>query len=313
MPQGLAIFSGRANLALASKVCLYVGVQPGCIEVSNFSDGEIYVQIEENVRGRDVFVIQSTCPPVNENLMELLIMIDALKRSSARRITAVIPYFGYARQDKKDAPRVPISAKLVADLIDAAGADRVLAMDLHTAQLQGFFDIPVDNLFASPVLLQYIKQRHDLELMVVSPDTGGLARARAFARWLDAPLGIIDKRRESKNVAQVLHIIGDVAGRDVLLPDDMIDTAGTIVNAAEAVIKNGARSVMACCTHPVFSGPAIDRIINSPLREVIATDTIPLRHEAQSCEKITALSVSGLLGEAIRRIHNDESVSSLFE
>ena len=226
MPQGLAIFSGRASLALASKVCLYVGVQPGCIEVSNFSDGEIYVQIKENVRGRDVFVIQSTCPPVNESLMELLIMIDALKRSSARRITAVIPYFGYARQDKKDAPRVPISAKLVADLIDAAGADRVLAMDLHTAQLQGFFDIPVDNLFASPVLLQYIKQRHDLELMVVSPDTGGLARARAFARWLDAPLGIIDKRRESKNVAQVLHIIGDVAGRDVLLPDDMIDTAG---------------------------------------------------------------------------------------
>jgi len=313
MPQGLAIFSGRANLALASKVCLYVGVQAGCIEVSNFSDGEVYVQIKENVRGRDVFVIQSTCPPVNENLMELLIMIDALKRSSARRITAVIPYFGYARQDKKDAPRVPISAKLVADLIDAAGADRVLAMDLHTAQLQGFFDIPVDNLFASPVLLQYIKQRHDLDLMVVSPDTGGLARARAFARWLDAPLGIIDKRRESKNVAQVLHIIGDVTGRDVLLPDDMIDTAGTIVNAAEAVIKNGARSVMTCCTHPVFSGPALDRIINSPLREVVVTDTIPLRPEAQARENITTLSVSGLLGEAIRRIHNDESVSSLFE
>jgi ribose-phosphate pyrophosphokinase len=208
---------------------------------------------------------------------------------------------------------VPISAKLVADLIDAAGADRVLAMDLHTAQLQGFFDIPVDNLFASPVLLQYIKQRHDLELMVVSPDAGGLARARAFARLLDAPLGIIDKRREGKNVAQVLNIIGDVAGRDVLLPDDMIDTAGTIVNAAEAVVKNGARSVMACCTHPVFSGPALDRIIDSPLREVIATDTIPLREEAQCCDKITALSVSGLLGEAIRRIHNDESVSSLFE
>jgi ribose-phosphate pyrophosphokinase len=310
MPQGLAIFSGRANLALASKVCLYVGVQPAYVEVSNFSDGEIYVQIKENVRGRDVFVLQSTCPPVNENLMELLIMIDALKRSSARR---VIPYFGYARQDKKDAPRVPISAKLVADLIDAAGADRVLAMDLHTAQLQGFFDIPVDNLFASPVLFQYIKQRHDLDLMVVSPDTGGLARARAFARWLDVPLGIIDKRRESKNVAQVLHIIGDVAGRDVLLPDDMIDTAGTIVNAADAVIKNGARSVMACCTHPVFSGPALDRIINSPLREVIVTDTVPLREEAQACDRITTLSVSGLLGEAIRRIHNDESVSSLFE
>jgi ribose-phosphate pyrophosphokinase len=313
MPQGLAIFSGRANVALAAKVCLYVGVPPGSIEVSTFSDGEIYVQIKENVRGRDVFVLQSTCPPVNENLMELLIIIDALKRSSARRITAVIPYFGYARQDKKDAPRVPITAKLVADLIDAAGADRVLAMDLHTAQLQGFFDIPVDNLFASPVLLQYIQQRHDLNLMVVSPDTGGLARARAFARSLDTSLGIIDKRRESKNVAQVLNIIGDVTGRDILLPDDMIDTAGTIANAAEALLKNGARSVMACCTHPVFSGPAIERLNDSPLREVVVTDTVPLRDEALKCEKITTLSVSGLLGEAIRRIHNDESVSSLFE
>ncbi len=313
MLHGLAIFSGRANAQLATKVCQYAGVPPGCIEVSNFSDGEIYVQIQENVRGRDVFVIQPTCPPVNENLVELLIMIDALKRSSARRITAVIPYFGYARQDKKDEPRVPITAKLVADLIDAAGADRVLAMDLHTAQLQGFFDIPVDNLFASPVLLQSVKQRHDLDLMVVSPDTGGLARARAFARLLEAPLGIIDKRRESKNVAQVLHIIGDVTGRDVLLPDDMIDTAGTIVNAAEALMKNGARSVMACCTHPVFSGPAIERIINSPLREVAVTDTIPLREDALACEKITTLSIAGLLGEAIRRIHNDESVSSLFE
>lgn len=313
MLHGLAIFSGRANAQLATKVCQYVGVPPGCIEVSNFSDGEIYVQIQENVRGRDVFVIQPTCPPVNENLVELLIIIDALKRSSARRITAVIPYFGYARQDKKDEPRVPITAKLVADLIDAAGADRVLAMDLHTAQLQGFFDIPVDNLFASPVLLQSVKQRHDLDLMVISPDTGGLARARAFARLLEAPLGIIDKRRESKNVAQVLHIIGDVTGRDVLLPDDMIDTAGTIVNAAEALVKNGARSVMACCTHPVFSGPAIERIINSPLREVAVTDTIPLREDALACEKITTLSIAGLLGEAIRRIHNDESVSSLFE
>jgi ribose-phosphate pyrophosphokinase len=313
MPHGLAIFSGRANSSLATKVCQYVGVPPGCIEVSNFSDGEIYVQIQENVRGRDVFVIQSTCPPANENLMELLIMIDALKRSSARRITAVIPYFGYARQDKKDEPRVPITAKLVADLLDAAGADRVLAMDLHTAQLQGFFDIPVDNLFASPVLLQYIKQRHDLDLMVVSPDTGGLARARAFARYLEAPLGIIDKRRESKNVAQVLNIIGDVMGHDVLLPDDMIDTAGTIVNAGEALMKNGARSVMACCTHPVFSGPAIERIINSPLREVVVTDTVPLREDAVRCEKIKTLSIAGLLAEAIRRIHNDESVSSLFE
>jgi ribose-phosphate pyrophosphokinase len=313
MPHGLAIFSGRANASLATKVCQYVGVPPGCIEVSNFSDGEIYVQIQENVRGRDVFVIQSTCPPANENLMELLIMIDALKRSSARRITAVIPYFGYARQDKKDEPRVPITAKLVADLLDAAGADRVLAMDLHTAQLQGFFDIPVDNLFASPVLLQYIKQRHDLDLMVVSPDTGGLARARAFARYLEAPLGIIDKRRESKNVAQVLNIIGDVMGHDVLLPDDMIDTAGTIVNAGEALMKNGARSVMACCTHPVFSGPAIERIINSPLREVVVTDTVPLREDAVRCEKIKTLSIAGLLAEAIRRIHNDESVSSLFE
>jgi len=313
MLHGMAIFSGRANLALAAKVCQYVGVPPGCIELSNFSDGEIYVQIRENVRGRDVFVIQSTCPPVNENLVELLIIIDALKRSSARRITAVIPYFGYARQDKKDEPRVPITAKLVADLLDAAGADRVLAMDLHTGQLQGFFDIPVDNLFASPVLLPYIQQRRELDLMVVSPDTGGLARARAFARALDVPLGIIDKRRESKNIAQVLNIVGDVTGRDVLLPDDMIDTAGTIVNAAEALTKNGARSVMACCTHPIFSGPAIERIINSPLREVVVTDTIALREEALECGKITTLSVAGLLGEAIRRIHNDESVSSLFE
>ncbi len=313
MPQGLAIFSGRANPTLAGKVCQYVGVSPGAVDISNFSDGEIYVQIQENVRGRDVFVIQPTCPPVNETLVELLIIIDALKRSSARRITAVIPYFGYARQDKKDAPRVPITAKLVADLIDAAGADRVLAMDLHTGQLQGFFDIPVDNLFASPVLLQYIEQRRDLDLMVVSPDTGGLARARAFARRLDVPLGIIDKRRESKNIAQVLNIIGDVTGRDVLLPDDMIDTAGTIVNAAEALIKNGARSVMACATHPVFSGPAIERIINSPLREAVVTDTIPLREDALKCDKVTTLSVAGLFGEAIRRIHNDESVSSLFE
>src|ERR671930_428658 len=259
MAYELKLFSGNANRSLAEEIAQSLHVPIGDAEVSRFSDGEVFVQVNENVRGTDVFVVQPTCPPVNENLMELLIMIDALKRSSARRITAVIPYFGYARQDKKDAPRVPISAKLVADLIDAAGADRVLAMDLHTAQLQGFFDIPVDNLFASPVLLQYIKQRHDLDLMVVSPDTGGLARARAFARWLDVPLGIIDKRRVGKNVAQVLNIIGDVTGRDVLLPDDLIDTAGTIANAADALIKNGARSMMPCCTHPRFSGAAIHR------------------------------------------------------
>ncbi|RMF92004.1 MAG: ribose-phosphate pyrophosphokinase [Nitrospinota bacterium] len=306
------VFSGRANPPLAREICQYLSIKEGGISISNFSDGEIYVQIHENVRGRDVFVVQPTCPPVNENLMELLIIVDALKRSSARRITAVVPYYGYARQDRKDKPRVPITAKLVADLFTAAGVDRVLAMDLHAGQLQGFFDMPVDNLFATPVLLDYIKKQDYGDLMIVSPDAGGVERARAFAKRLGATLGIIDKRREGQNVSHVMNIIGDVKGKDVVLLDDIIDTAGTIVNAAQALMENGARSVRAYCTHPVFSGPAISRLQDSPLQEVVVTDTIPLRPEALRCKKITVLTVAPLLGEAIRRIHLDDSVSSLF-
>ena len=280
--------------------------------VSSFSDGEIRVKIDENVRGADVFVVQSCCQPVNDSLMELLIVVDALKRSSANRITAVIPYFGYARQDRKDQPRVPITAKLVADLMTTAGADRVLSMDLHAGQIQGFFNVPVDHLYALPVLLDYIVKKQIADLVVVSPDAGGVERARAFAKRLQANLAIIDKRREGPNQAQIMNIIGDVQGKSVLLLDDMIDTAGTIVQGAQACLDHGAREVMTACTHAVLSGPALERLQASCLSQVVVTNTIPLRGKELACPKLHQLSVAPLLGEAIRRIHEDESVSSLF-
>ncbi len=312
MNQELMIFSGTANPALANEICGYLGTKLGEATVASFSDGEIRVKIDQNVRGADVFVVQSCCQPVNDSIMELLIMIDAVKRSSARRITAVIPYFGYARQDRKDQPRVPITAKLVADLVTTAGADRVLSMDLHAGQIQGFFNIPVDHLYALPVLLDYITKRKIADLVVVSPDAGGVERARAFAKRLQANLAIIDKRREGPNQAQIMNIIGDVQGKSALLLDDMIDTAGTIVQGAQACFDQGAREVWAACTHPVLSGPALERLQQSCLTKVVVTDTIPLRGKEQTCQKLQVLSVAPLLGEAIRRIHEDESVSSLF-
>ncbi|MBI3603572.1 MAG: ribose-phosphate pyrophosphokinase [Nitrospirae bacterium] len=312
MYKELKIFSGNSNQALAKEIGGHLGIELGAATVSSFSDGEIRVRIEENVRGADVFLIQSCSPPVNTSVMELLIMIDALKRSSAYRITAVIPYFGYARQDRKDQPRVPITAKLMADLITTAGADRVLTMDLHAGQIQGFFNIPVDNLYAAPVLLDYISKRGGSNLVVVSPDAGGVERARAFAKRLQAQLAIIDKRREGPNNAQVMNIIGDVAGRNALLLDDMIDTAGTIVQGAQACADKGATMVWAGCTHPVLSGPALERLQSSCLTEVVVTNTIPLNGKEQRCPKLKVLSVAPLLGEAISRIHEEESVSSLF-
>ncbi|MFO0705706.1 MAG: ribose-phosphate pyrophosphokinase [Nitrospira sp.] len=312
MNRELKIFSGNANPALAHEICSYLGQKLGEATVSSFSDGEIRVKVEENVRGADVFVVQSTCQPVNDSLMELLIIIDALKRSSANRITAVLPYFGYARQDRKDQPRVPISAKLVADLISTAGTDRVLTMDLHAGQIQGFFNVPVDHLYALPVLLDYITKKKLTDLVVVSPDAGGVERARAFAKRLQANLAIIDKRREGPNQAQIMNIIGDVQGKSVLLLDDMIDTAGTIVQGAEACKEKGAREVWTACTHAVLSGPALDRLMKSCLSQVVVTNSIPLRGKEQICPKLHQLSVAPLLGEAIRRIHEDESVSSLF-
>ena len=312
MDKELKLFSGNANPALAREICGHLGISLGEATVSSFSDGEIRVRIEENVRGADVFVTQSCCTPVNTSIIELLIMIDALKRSSAYRITAVIPYFGYARQDRKEQPRVPISAKLMADLITTAGADRVLTMDLHAGQIQGFFNIPVDHLYATPVLLDYINKRGAADLVVVSPDAGGVERARAFAKRLQAQLAIIDKRREGPNNTQVMNIVGDVDGRNVLLLDDMIDTAGTIVQGAQACAEKGARMVWAGCTHPVLSGPALERLQESCLTEVVVTNTIPLNGKEQRCPKLRVLSVASLLGEAITRIHSEESVSSLF-
>jgi ribose-phosphate pyrophosphokinase len=306
------IFTGNANPGLAQKICAQLDIPLGQALVSAFSDGEIRVEIGENVRGRDVFLIQPTCPPTNHNLMELLIMIDAVKRASARRITAVIPYFGYARQDRKVAPRVPISAKLVADLITAAGARRVLTMDLHAGQIQGFFNIPVDNLFAAPVLLEYIKKHYRNHLVMVSPDVGGVERARAFAKRLSAQIAIIDKRRDRPNSSEVMNIVGQVKGWNSVLLDDMVDTAGTLVKAAQALGEQGAKSIRACATHAVLSGPALDRINDSLLRELVVTDTIPLGEKAGLCPKIKVLSVAGLLGEAIKRIHMEDSVSSLF-
>jgi len=306
------IFSGNSNPALSKKVCSYLNVALGGEKVKRFSDGEIQIEIDENVRSKDVFVIQSTCSPVNENLVELLLMLDALKRASAARITAVIPYYGYARQDKKVAPRVPISAKLVADMLTIAGASRIITLDLHAGQIQGFFDIPVDNLFAAPVLIEYIRNNFNNDLVIVSPDAGGVERARAFAKRLNAGLAIIDKRREAPNEAKAMAVVGDVAGKIVVILDDMVDTAGTMVEAAGAIMKNGAREVYAVCAHPVLSGPSIERIENSPLKALVVTDTIPLGENARSCKKIKVLSISELIGEAIVRSFRGDSVTSLF-
>ena len=311
MNKELKLFSGNANPALAKEICGHLGIELGAATVSSFSDGEIRVKIEENVRGSDVFVLQSCSHPVHTSIMELLIMIDALKRSSASRITAVIPYYGYARQDRKDQPRVPITAKLMADLITTAGADRVLTMDLHAGQIQGFFNIPVDHLYSLPVLLDYISKRAG-DLVVVSPDAGGVERARAFAKRLQAQVAVIDKRREGPNNAQVMNIIGDIKGKSALLLDDMIDTAGTIVQGAQACADKGARNVWAACTHPVLSGPALERLQASALAEIVVTNTITLNGKDQRCPKLRVLSVASLLGEAITRIHEEESVSSLF-
>ena len=310
----LKIFSGRAHLSLADEICTHVGVEPGHVTLYSFSDGEHYVQIDENVRGADVFVIQPTCPPsVNDYLMELLIMLDAFKRSSARRITAVLPYYGYARQDRKDKPRVPITAKLAADLISAAGADRVLTLDLHAAQIQGFFNIPVDHLFAAPVIVGHLKALELGELTIVSPDAGGVERARAYAKRLGASLAIIDKRRFATNQTQVMNIIGEVEERNVFIVDDIIDTAGTLIHSAQALLEKGARSISAACTHAVLSGPAVQRINSSSLSQVITTNSIPTQDKEVDCPKLKTLSIAPLLAEAIMRIHNEDSVSSLFE
>jgi ribose-phosphate pyrophosphokinase len=306
------IFSGTANEALADEVCNFLGMPRGQAQVIRFRDGECYVQIQENVRGCDVFVIQPTCRPVDEHLMELLLMIDALKRASARRITAVIPYFGYARQDRKDKPRSPISSKLVADLLTTAGAHRALIVDLHTPQLQGFFNIPVDHLFASPVLVDHFKKLSLPNLTVVSPDAGGVERARFFAKKVDAALAIVDKRRVEINVAEVMNVIGAVSGRTCLIIDDLIDTAGTLVKTAEALLDNGATDVYACCSHPVLSGPAVENIARSAIREVVVTNTIPLTEEAKREPKIRVLSIAGLIGRAIQANHEETSVSKLF-
>ena len=308
----LKVFAGLSNPVLVREVCSYLKVEQGDAVVTTFSDGEIRVQINENVRGKDVFLFQSCSDPINKHIMELLLMLDALKRSSAYRITAVIPYYGYGRQDRKDEPRVPISAKLIADLITTAGADRVLTMDLHAGQIQGFFNIPVDHLYAAPVLLDHVGRRGGRDLVVVSPDAGGVERARAFAKRLQVNLAIIDKRRERPNEAHVMHIIGDVAGREALLLDDMIDTAGTITQGARACMERGARRVWTACTHAVLSGPALERLNASALDEVVVTDTIPLNGKDRVCPKLRVLSVAPLLGEAIKRIHEEESVSSLF-
>ena len=311
-PDRLKIFSGTANPCLAEEICASLGLKLGNLMLETFSDGEVYLQFQENVRGADVFLIQPTCRPVDHNLMELFLMIDAAKRASADRITAVLPYYGYARQDRKDRPRVPISAKLIASLLERAGADRIMAMDLHAAQIQGFFDVPVDHLFSAPVMIEYFKPLEVPDLTVVSPDPGGVERARAFAKRLDAPLAIIDKRREKPNVAEVMNVVGEVEGRNCLMVDDLIDTAGTLVKGAEALLQQGARSVSACATHAVLSGPAVERIENSPLREVVFTNSIPLSDEAKRSSKIKYLSVAPLLARAIQSIHGETSVSSLF-
>ena len=307
----LKVFSGSAHPALAAEICQQLGIDQGRAQLERFSDGEVYVQVLDNVRGADVFVVQPTHPPA-ENLLELLLLIDAFKRSSAARITAVTPYFGYARQERKDRPRVPISAKLVADLIEAAGADRVLTMDLHAPAIQGFFSVPVDHLFAAPVLVEHLQQAGLKNPVVVSPDAGGVERARAYAKRLGAELAIIDKRRTAHNVAESIRVIGEVEGHDCVIVDDIVDTAGTLTNAVRALLKAEARSVSGCFTHPVLSGPAIERLRESPVTEITVTNTIPLDESRTSCDKIHVLSIAPLLAEAIRRTHTNSSISSLF-
>jgi len=310
--QQVKLFAGNSHPTLARDVANVLGTVVGEAEVSRFSDGEINVEIRENVRGMDCFVLQSTCTPANGHLMELLIMIDALRRASARRITAVIPYYGYARQDRKVQPRAPITAKLIADLLTAAGTQRLLCLDLHAGQIQGFFNIPVDNLYARPILLEAVQRELREDVTIISPDAGGVERARAYAKRVDAPLAIIDKRRERANVSEVMNIIGDVEGRNCVIVDDLVDTAGTLTQGARALADAGAARVYAAITHPVLSGPAIKRLVESPLEKLITTDTIPLRDEASECGKIEVVSTAKLLGESIRRINNEESVSSLF-
>jgi ribose-phosphate pyrophosphokinase len=307
----IKVFSGNANLPLTQEICEHLKIPLGKINLTKFSDGELYCQILENVRGTDVFIIQPTCSPVNNNLMELLIMIDAFKRSSATRITAVIPYYGYARQDRKDKPRVPISSKLVADLLTAAGADRILSMDLHAGQIQGFFDIPVDHLYAMPVLIEHLKKMNIPDLTLVSPDAGGVERARSFAKRLSADLAVIDKRRTAPNKAEVMNIIGQVEGRNVVIVDDMIDTAGTLVHTVLALKQKKAERIFACATHGILSGPAIERLRTSPIEGIIVTNTVSL-DQSQILPNMTVLSVAGLLGTAIQSIHEETSVSNLF-
>lgn len=309
----VCLFSGNANPQLAQAIAGYLETPLGKIKVQRFSDGETFCEINENVRGVDAFLIQPTSSPVNDHVMELLIMADTLKRASAATITAVIPYYGYARQDRKVAPRTPITSKLVADLIESSGITRVVSVDLHAGQIQGFFNIPFDHLYAMPIMLEdYLKKQFDSSAVVVSPDAGGVERARAFSKRLNASLAIIDKRRERANVSEVMHLIGDVKGKECIIVDDMIDTAGTLGGAARALVEHGATRVVACATHGVLSGPAIQRIIDSPLDEVIVTDSIPLSDAARGCEKIKQVSIARLLGEAIKRIHSSDSVSSLF-
>ncbi|OQX19993.1 MAG: phosphoribosylpyrophosphate synthetase [Desulfobulbaceae bacterium A2] len=311
MPNSIKVFSGNANRPIAEEICRYLRQPLAGAEVKRFSDGEIAVEIGENVRGADVFVIQPTCPPVNEHLMELIIMVDALRRASARRITTVLPYYGYGRQDRKVRPRVPITAKVVAEMLMAVGTRRVLCMDLHAGQIQGFFNIPVDHLYAAPVLLEHIRNNFG-EVVMVSPDAGGVERTRAFAKRLNAGLAIIDKRREQANICEALHVIGDVKGKTAVLLDDMVDTAGTLCGAAAKLLEAGAREVHACCSHAVLSGPAIDRVTASAIKSLVVTNSIPLRDAAKNCGKITVLTVGNLLGEAIRSIHAEDSVSNLF-
>lgn len=311
MPNLIKIVSGNAHPAMAQEIAGHLGQALTAADVRKFSDGEIFVEVKENVRGADVFVIQPTCTPVNDHLMELILMADALRRASARRITAVVPYYGYARQDRKVAPRVPISAKVVAEMLMAVGVRRALFMDLHAGQIQGFFNIPVDHLYAAPVLLKYIKERFK-NVIMVSPDAGGVERTRAFAKRLNAGLAIIDKRRDRPNECEAMHVIGDVKGKTAILLDDMVDTAGTLCNGAATLLKNGAKEVHACCSHPVLSGPAVERIEASEIKSLVVTNTIPLKGTAKECKKIAVLSVSSLLADAIKRIHNEDSVSSLF-
>jgi ribose-phosphate pyrophosphokinase len=308
----LKLFTGTANTALSHEMCQYLKRDLGRSSITRFSDGEIYFQIEENVRGADVFIVQPSCTPADSNLMELFLMIDACKRASARRITAVMPYFGYARQDRKDKPRVPISSKVVSDLLVASGTQRLLTMDLHAPQIQGFFNIPVDHLFAAPVLVEYFQKLNLPHLTVVSPDAGGVERARAFSRRLNAELAMVNKRRTEANVAQVMNVIGDVKGRTCLVVDDIIDTAGTLVKTAEALLEQGAVKVYACASHPVLSGPAVERIEKSRIEEVVVTNTIPLRADAKRCNRIKTLSVARLLAQAVQSIHDETSVSGLF-